>query len=132
MSEMSPSVPLSKWVTRGPLNRRRLTPGRVLLHAFLILMAMIGFVPFAMLPWFFVYLVADVMMLAALGAALGAACSTPQDAQSLALFLMVPVMVPMFVEDMQFDGADGGAISWGDEVSDEAKAASPVICRGRS
>jgi 4-hydroxyacetophenone monooxygenase len=40
------------------------------------------------------------------------------------------VMEPMFVEDMQFDGADGGAISWGDEVSDEAKAASPVVVIG--
>ena len=40
------------------------------------------------------------------------------------------VMVPMFVEDMQFDGADSGVISWGDEVSDEAKAASPVVVIG--
>ena len=40
------------------------------------------------------------------------------------------VMVPMFVEDMQFDGADSGAIAWGDEVSDEAKAASPVVVIG--
>ncbi len=39
-------------------------------------------------------------------------------------------MVPMFVEDMQFDGADSGAISWGDEVPDEAKAASPVVVIG--
>ena len=39
-------------------------------------------------------------------------------------------MVPMFVEDMQFDGADSGAITWGDEVSDEAKAASPVVVIG--
>ena len=40
------------------------------------------------------------------------------------------VMVPMFLEDMQFDGADSGVISWGDEVSDEAKAASPVVVIG--
>ena len=40
------------------------------------------------------------------------------------------VMVPMFVEDMQFDGADGGAISWGDEVTEDAKAASPVVVIG--
>ena len=40
------------------------------------------------------------------------------------------VMVPMFLEDMQFDGADSGAISWGDDVSDEAKAASPVVVIG--
>ena len=40
------------------------------------------------------------------------------------------VMVPMFVEDMQFDGADGGAIEWGDEVSEAVKAASPVVVIG--
>ena len=40
------------------------------------------------------------------------------------------IMVPMFLEDMQFDGADSDAISWGDEVSDEAKAASPVVVIG--
>jgi 4-hydroxyacetophenone monooxygenase len=40
------------------------------------------------------------------------------------------VMVPMFLEDMQFDGADSGATSWGDEVSDETKAGSPVVVIG--
>ena len=40
------------------------------------------------------------------------------------------IMVPMFLEDMQFDGADSDAISWGDEVSDAAKAASPVVVIG--
>ena len=40
------------------------------------------------------------------------------------------VMVPMFLEDMQFDGADSGVISWGDEVSDEARASSPVVVIG--
>ena len=47
MSEMSPAVPLSKLVTRGPLNRRRLTPGRVILHAFLIVMALVWLFPLA-------------------------------------------------------------------------------------
>ena len=36
----------------------------------------------------------------------------------------------MFVEDMQFDGADGAAISWGDEVPAEVRAASPVVVIG--
>jgi 4-hydroxyacetophenone monooxygenase len=36
----------------------------------------------------------------------------------------------MFVEDMQLDGADSGAIDWGDDVSAEAKAACPVIVIG--
>src|ERR1035438_2596346 len=34
-------------------------------------MGMIGMVPFALLPWFYIYLVADVVMLCAFAAALG-------------------------------------------------------------
>jgi len=56
--------------------------------------ALFGLVPFALLPWFFVYLVASVLMLAAMGAGLGSACSTPQDAQSLAGFLIFPIVIP--------------------------------------
>ena len=39
-------------------------------------------------------------------------------------------MVPMFLDDMQFDGADSGAITWGDEIPAEVKAASPVVVIG--
>lgn len=58
---------------------------------------MIGMVPFALLPWFYIYLVADVVMLCAFAAALGSACSTPQDAQSLAVVLVAPVVIPYFL-----------------------------------
>ena len=57
-------------------------------------MALFGLIPFWLLPWFFMYLVANVLMLSAMGAALGSACSTPQDAQSLAGFLIFPVVIP--------------------------------------
>jgi ABC-2 type transport system permease protein len=60
-------------------------------------MGMAGLVPFAMFPWFYVYLVADVTMLCALAAALGAGCSTPQEAQQLAILLLSPVMIPYFL-----------------------------------
>lgn len=59
--------------------------------------ALIGLVPFHLLPWFFVYVIAEVTMLSALGAGLGAACSTPRDAQSFAVFLILPIMVPAFM-----------------------------------
>jgi 4-hydroxyacetophenone monooxygenase len=36
----------------------------------------------------------------------------------------------LFFEDMQFDGADGAAISWGDEVPAKVRAASPVVVIG--
>ncbi len=55
-----------------------------------------GLLPLAILPWFYVYLLADVVMLCAFAAALGAACSTPQDAQNLAIVLLTPCLIPMF------------------------------------
>jgi len=60
-------------------------------------LATFGLAPLHLLPWFFVYLIADVLMLAALGAALGSACGTPQDAQSLTIFVFAPVLIPMFM-----------------------------------
>jgi len=36
----------------------------------------------------------------------------------------------LFVEDMQFDGVDGAAVSWGDDVPADVKAASPVVVIG--
>jgi ABC-2 type transport system permease protein len=59
-------------------------------------MGLSGMLPITILPWFYVYLLADVTMLCALAAALGAACSTPQDAQNLAIVLLIPCLIPMF------------------------------------
>jgi 4-hydroxyacetophenone monooxygenase len=39
-------------------------------------------------------------------------------------------MVEMLFEDMQLDGADSRAITWGDEIPDDVKAASPVVVIG--
>ena len=56
-----------------------------------------GLLPFTIVLWFYVYLLADVVMLCAVAAALGACCSTPQDAQNLAIVLLMPCLVPMFM-----------------------------------
>lgn len=60
-------------------------------------LAMIGLIPVLLLPWFLVYLIAEVTMLCALASALGAACGSPQDAQSLNVVLVAPVMIPLFM-----------------------------------
>ena len=60
-------------------------------------MGMIGLLPLGILPWFYVYLIADVTMLCAMAAALGAACSTAQEAQSLAIVLLSPVVIPLCI-----------------------------------
>jgi ABC-2 type transport system permease protein len=56
-----------------------------------------GLAPLQLLPWFFIYLAAEVTMLSAFATALGAACSSPQDAQSLAIIVLLPVMIPLFL-----------------------------------
>jgi ABC-2 type transport system permease protein len=58
-------------------------------------MATFGLAPLHLLPWFFVYLIADVLMLSAMGVALGSACGSAQDAQQLAFLLFVPILIPM-------------------------------------
>jgi ABC-2 type transport system permease protein len=60
-------------------------------------MSMFGMAPLDLLPWFFAYLVVDVLMMAALGVALGSACGSAQDAQQLAIFLFMPILVPMLM-----------------------------------
>jgi ABC-2 type transport system permease protein len=56
-----------------------------------------GLLPLTIIPWFYVYLLTDVVMLCAFAAALGACCSTPQDAQNLAIVLLMPVLLPAFM-----------------------------------
>jgi ABC-2 type transport system permease protein len=60
-------------------------------------MGVAGLLPLTIIPWFYVYLLTDVVMLCAFAAALGACASTPQDAQNLAIVLLTPVMLPMFM-----------------------------------
>jgi ABC-2 type transport system permease protein len=59
-------------------------------------MAMIQLAPLELLPWFFAYLIADVIMMSAWSVAIGSACATPQDAQQLAYTLILPIMIPVF------------------------------------
>jgi ABC-2 type transport system permease protein len=60
-------------------------------------MAITGVAPMSLIPWFLAYLIADVMVLSALGMALGAACGSPHDAQQLAVLLLAPVLLPLFL-----------------------------------
>ncbi len=71
-------------------------------------MTIMGAAPIALIPWFVVYLIADVLVLSALGMALGAACGSPHDAQQLAILLLAPVIVPMFVFMAIVQNPNGG------------------------
>jgi len=56
-----------------------------------------GLLPLTIIPWFYAFLLTDLVMLCAFAAALGACCSTPQDAQNLAIVLLMPCLIPMFM-----------------------------------
>jgi len=60
-------------------------------------LSMLGLAPLNLLPWFFLYLIVDVLMMSALGVALGSACGSAQDAQQLAFLLFMPIFVPILV-----------------------------------
>ena len=60
-------------------------------------LATFGLAPLNLLPWFFIYLVAEVTMLCAMGVALGATCGSTQEAQQLAMPLLAPVLIPIFL-----------------------------------
>jgi ABC-2 type transport system permease protein len=75
-------------------------------------MGLSGMVPFAVFPWFYVYLIADVVFLCSFAAALGAGCGSPQDAQQLAILLLAPIMIPYFLITFVIQQPNG-AISTG-------------------
>ncbi|MCK5793620.1 MAG: ABC transporter permease [Anaerolineales bacterium] len=56
-----------------------------------------AFIPYDILPWFFVNLVILLFMLGALMTSLGSVANDAKDAQSLSFPAMFPMMIPMFV-----------------------------------
>ena len=55
------------------------------------------YIPYHILPWFFVYMVLAIVMLGAMSATMGSMCSEPKDAQSLTFMTIAPAMICMFV-----------------------------------
>ena len=55
------------------------------------------YVPFHVLPWFFVYMLLAIIMFGSMSSALGATCSEAKDAQSLTFPSILPALVPMFI-----------------------------------
>lgn len=55
------------------------------------------FVPFAIIPWFFGFMVLAILMMGSIFASLGSACNDAKEAQSMTLPAMLPIMIPMFI-----------------------------------
>lgn len=64
---------------------------------FLRKIGLADYIPFRMIPWFFAFLVLEIVMIGSFLAALGSACNDPKDAQNLTFPAMFPVFFPMFI-----------------------------------
>jgi len=60
-------------------------------------LAMTQYIPYHLLPWFFVWLLAAIFMQGATFAALGSACNDAKDAQNMAFPAMLPFLLPMLI-----------------------------------
>jgi len=55
------------------------------------------FIPVHVIPWFFTFLVLEIIIVGSYLAALGASCNDPKDAQNIQFPAMIPVFLPMFL-----------------------------------
>lgn len=55
------------------------------------------YVPFELIPWFFIYMLISIILYGSVMTALGSACNDSKDAQSLQFPAMLPIIFPMFV-----------------------------------
>jgi ABC-type Na+ efflux pump permease subunit len=54
-------------------------------------------IPYSVLPWFFAYLLLNIIMVGSAFAALGSTCNDSKDAQAIQFPAMLPIIIPMFV-----------------------------------
>jgi ABC-2 type transport system permease protein len=69
------------------------TGGIVLLNA----LDLARFIPVHVIPWFFIYLVLEIVMVGSYLAALGASCNDPKDAQNIQFPAMIPIFLSVFL-----------------------------------
>lgn len=54
-------------------------------------------IPYDVLPWFFVYMLFEIIMVGSIMAALGAICNDSKDAQAIQFPAMLPIIIPLFL-----------------------------------
>jgi len=59
-------------------------------------MEMTDLIPFNVLPWFFVYMFLNIIMIGSIMASLGATCNDSKDAQAIQFPAMLPILIPLF------------------------------------
>ena len=77
-----------------------LTVGMVYIVGGVFTLSYLGYehlVPMDVLPWFFIYMILNVIMIGAFMAALGSAANDIKDAQNMQFPAMLPILFPLFV-----------------------------------
>jgi len=59
-------------------------------------MEMTSIIPFDVIPWFFAYMLLNIVMIGSIMAALGAVCNDSKDAQAIQFPAMLPIIIPLF------------------------------------
>jgi len=59
-------------------------------------MGMNDIIPYEVLPWFFAYMLLNIIMVGSIMAALGASCNDSKDAQAIQFPAMLPIILPLF------------------------------------
>ncbi|MBG0859773.1 MAG: ABC transporter permease [Bacteroidales bacterium] len=54
-------------------------------------------IPYNVLPWFFVYMILNIIMVGSIMASLGAICNDSKDAQAIQFPAMLPIIIPLFL-----------------------------------
>lgn len=55
------------------------------------------FIPYDVLPWFFIFMIIAVVLYGTMMAALGSSCRDSKDAQNMQFAAMLPILIPLFV-----------------------------------
>ena len=60
-------------------------------------MNMSEIIPYHVIPWFFIYMLFNIIMVGSIMAALGATCNDSKDAQAIQFPAMLPIILPLFL-----------------------------------
>jgi ABC-2 type transport system permease protein len=60
-------------------------------------MEMANLLPYKIIPWFFIYMLLNIVMVGSIMAALGATCNDSKDAQAMQFPAMLPIILPLFL-----------------------------------
>ncbi|MFO7615668.1 MAG: ABC transporter permease [Bacteroidales bacterium] len=69
-------------------------------------------IPYSVLPWFFVYMFLNIIMVGSIFAGLGSMCNDSKDAQAIQFPAMLPLILPMFLLMPVIQNPLGGLATW--------------------